>query len=110
MPTPTTARRSTAAIPPERTFDEQLDLLLAQVDALKAVHRAGDAPTFGQVEALFDRATEVRTYQVRRTLGLESQLAPWPTGPWPIERTARRLVELIAHALSQDAAPGKDSA
>lgn len=71
--------------------------LLAQLDKLKAVHRAGESPSFGQVEALFDQAAVVRAALHAVD---PSRPAPWPTTsrprPTPLERTARRLVELVA--------------
>ena len=73
--------------------------LLEQVDRLKALHRANESPSFGDVELLFDRADEVR-----RSLAAPRRAAsaPWPTrGGASIELTARRLVELVAATLAK---------
>jgi len=69
--------------------------LLRQVDDLKAVHRSGDTPSFGQVEALFDQAAVVRA-----ALNASDSARPanWPTSPTrlsPIEKATRHLVELL---------------
>lgn len=54
----------------------RVQTLLEQLDKLKAVHRAGETPSFGQVEALFDQAAVVRA-------DIASRPAAWPTGPGP---------------------------
>jgi hypothetical protein len=70
--------------------------LLDHIDKLKAVHRASESPTFGQVEALFDHAE-----LVRRAFSLPDRTtrAPWPTSN-QTEKAARRLVELIMASLT----------
>jgi hypothetical protein len=68
--------------------------LLEHVDKLKALHRAAESPTFGQVEALFDKAE-----LVRRSVGVPARPA-WPTQASPVEQAARRLVELVAAQLA----------
>jgi hypothetical protein len=73
--------------------------LLEHVDRMKALHRANESPSFGDVELLFDRADEVR-----RALSAprRAATAPWPTrGGASIESTARRLVELVAATLTK---------
>lgn len=71
--------------------------LLAQIDKLKALHRAGETPTFGQVEALFDQAALFRA-----TLPTPdpSRPAAWPTAGSPVEQAARRLVALVSAELA----------
>jgi len=67
--------------------------LLEHIDKLKALHRANESPSFGQVEQLFDYSD-----QVRRSLGVpaESRPAAWPTASArQVERAARHLVELV---------------
>ena len=70
--------------------------LLEHIDKLKALHRANESPSFGQVELLFDHAD-----LVRRTLGVSERgaRAPWPTSSSPTEKAARRLVELVIASL-----------
>jgi hypothetical protein len=72
--------------------------LLDHVDKLKAVHRASESPTFGQVEALFDHAD-----LVRRAFALPERptRAPWPTSHTQTEKAARRLVELVMASLTE---------
>jgi hypothetical protein len=67
--------------------------LLAQLDVLKTIHRSGESPSFGQVEALFDQAALVRT--AMQADDLAARPASWPTMS-PVELAARRLVELVA--------------
>lgn len=85
--TPATTDRAVALL---RTFD-----LLEQIDKLKALHRAGESPSYGQVESLFDQAALLRAALQTPDA---SRPAPWPTSshPTPLEQTARRLVELVA--------------
>jgi hypothetical protein len=67
--------------------------LLDHIDKLKALHRANESPSFGQVEALFDHAD-----LVRRSLGVPAAERPasWPTASsHQVERAARHLVELV---------------
>lgn len=67
--------------------------MLDHVDKLKALHRANESPSFGQVEQLFDYCD-----QVRRSLGVPeaSRPAAWPTASArQVERAARHLVELV---------------
>ena len=66
--------------------------LLEQLDKLKALHRAGETPSFGQVEALFDLAASVRAALLRPD---PSRPAAWPTAASPVEQAARRLVALV---------------
>jgi hypothetical protein len=70
--------------------------LLDHVDKLKAVHRASESPTFGQVELLFDLADQVRR---AFTLPDRTTRAPWPTSN-PTEKAARRLVELVLASIT----------
>ena len=72
--------------------------LLEHIDKLKALHRANESPSFGQVEALFDHADQVRQ---AFTLPARPTRAPWPTGN-QTEKAARRLVELVMAALTGD--------
>lgn len=71
--------------------------LLEQLDRLKALHRAGETPTFGQVEALFDQAAVVRATLLASD---PSRPAAWPTTASPVERAARHLVALVSAELS----------
>ena len=67
--------------------------MLDHVDKLKALHRANESPSFGQVEQLFDYCD-----QVRRSLGVPAETRPaaWPTASArQVERAARHLVELV---------------
>lgn len=67
--------------------------LLDHIDKLKALHRANESPSFGQVELLFDYGD-----QVRRSLGVPADARPaaWPTASArQVERAARHLVELV---------------
>jgi len=52
----------------------RVQALLEQLDKLKALHRAGETPSFGQVEALFDQTAAVRA-------DIAAMPAAWPTGP-----------------------------
>ena len=73
--------------------------MLEHVDKLKALHRANESPSFGQVELLFDLAAVARA-----SLAAPDQFArpaAWPTQATPVEKAARRLVELVAAALVQ---------
>jgi hypothetical protein len=71
--------------------------LLEHIDRLKALHRASESPTFGQVELLFDLADQVcRAF----TLPERTTRAPWPTSN-PTEKAARRLVELVLASLTE---------
>lgn len=73
--------------------------LLDHLDKLKALHRANESPSFGQVELLFDLAAVARA-----SLAAPDQAArptAWPTQATPVEKAARRLVELVAAALMQ---------
>jgi hypothetical protein len=72
--------------------------LLDHIDKLKAVHRASESPTFGQVEALFDHADQVRR---AFTLPARTPRAPWPTSNRQTEQAARRLVELVMASLTE---------
>lgn len=85
----------------------RLDLLelLDAIDRLKAVHRASESPTFGQVEALFDQADTVRRGLIAIGANGRGQArAPWPTEPRAsgraTEKAARRLVELVLAELT----------
>jgi hypothetical protein len=71
--------------------------LLDHIDKLKAVHRASESPTFGQVELLFDLADQVRR---AFTLPERTTRAPWPTTHNQTEKAARRLVELVLASLT----------
>lgn len=73
--------------------------LLDHIDRLKAVHRASESPTFGQVEQLFDLADLVRQQLVTG----RAKRAPWPKTN-PAEQAARRLVELVMASLTEDEA------
>jgi hypothetical protein len=97
--TPARADRAVALL---QTFE-----LLEQLDKLKALHRAGESPSYGQVEALFDQAAAVRAALHAPD---PSRPAPWPTSchPTPLEQTARRLVELVAAQVA--GRPSKDAA
>jgi hypothetical protein len=88
--------------------------LLDHLDKLKALHRAGESPSFGQVEALFDQAAVVRaSLQVvdgPSTSTTWPTSAPatthptyWPTSSTSVEKAARRLVELVAASLAAEA-------
>lgn len=70
--------------------------LLAQLDTLKGAHRAGETPTFGQVEALFDQAAVVRAALASPD---PSRAAAWPSAANPIEAAARRLVAALVAEL-----------
>lgn len=96
--------------PPVPTFLDSVQDLLLQLDRLKAVHRASETPTFGQVEALFDQAGVVRAALVRHAVGRANRPAAWPTTGSPVEQAARRLVTLIAQQLQQETATVKDVA
>jgi len=72
--------------------------LLDHIDKLKAVHRAAESPTFGQVEALFDHADLVRR---AFTLPERTTRVPWPTTHNQTEKAARRLVELVLASLTE---------
>ena len=85
----------------------RLDLLelLDGIDRLRALHRAAESPTFGQVEALFDQADVVRRGLIALgSKGRGQERAPWPTpDPQPgraTEKAARRLVELVLAELT----------
>jgi hypothetical protein len=71
--------------------------LLAQLDVLKSIHRSGESPNFGQVEALFDQAALVRA--ALQAADQASKSAAWPTSS-PVDQAARRLVELVAASLT----------
>lgn len=75
----------------------QVTALLDQVDRLKALHRAGEVPTFGQVEALFDQAAVVRASLHAPTA--DSRAVAWPTSPAP--RAVQQAARLVGHALVQ---------
>jgi hypothetical protein len=67
--------------------------MLDHIDKLKALHRANESPSFGQVELLFDYCD-----QVRRSLGVPADTRPaaWPiASSRQVERAARHLVELV---------------
>lgn len=72
--------------------------LLEQLDKLKAVHRASESPTFGQVEALFDQADVVRRLVQAND---RPQRVAWPTANRATEQAARRLVELVMASLTE---------
>lgn len=67
--------------------------LLEQLDRLKALHRAGESPSFGQVEALFDLAAVVRA---SLSAADPARSAAWPTP----ERTVPRQVEALSRQLA----------
>jgi len=94
---------STPMRPP---FLDEVQQLLTQIDRLKHVHRTGEAPTFGQVEALFDQAALVRAALVRMGIGRVDRHPAWPTAHSPVEQAARRLVTLVAEQLHRETAPG----
>jgi hypothetical protein len=73
--------------------------LLDHVDRLKAMHRAGETPTNGEVERLFDLASGLRVL-LEPCEALQRPPA-WPTQGTPVEKAARRLVELVAASLAQ---------
>lgn len=75
--------------------------LLDHIDKLKALHRASESPTFGQVEALFDHADLVR-HALRAPV--RSQHVAWPTTGSATEKAARRLVELVMASLTESGA------
>lgn len=70
----------------------QVSVLLGHIDALKAIHRSGGSPSFGQVEQLFDQAAAVRASMLATD---SARPAAWPTAASPVEQAARRLVELV---------------
>lgn len=72
--------------------------LLRQVDALKALHRSGTTPSFGQVEALFDQAAVVRA---ALTAADPTRPANWPTSPRSTPAPElRALVGAVTDALT----------
>lgn len=73
--------------------------LLDHLDRLKALHRANESPSFGQVELLFDLAAVVRASLAAPDPS--ARPAAWPTQATPVEKAARRLVELVAASLMQ---------
>lgn len=75
----------------------QVTALLDQLDRLKALHRAGEVPTFGQVEALFDQAAVVRASL--HAPAAEIRAVAWPTSPAP--RAVQQAARLVGHALVQ---------
>ena len=74
-----------------------LTALLDQVDRLKALHRAGEVPTFGQVDALFDLAVVVRASLPPPAAN--DRAVAWPTSPAP--RAVQQAARLVGHALVQ---------
>lgn len=76
--------------------------LLDHIDKLRALHRAGESPTFGQVEDLFDRASGLRLLLSAREA---ARPAGWPRpqsgyhAAKPVEKAARHLVELVMASL-----------
>lgn len=72
--------------------------LLDHVDRLKAIHRSGGSPSFGQVEALFDQAAIVRT--TLTAADDPTRPVAWPTPPRAIEQAARHLVALVTASLA----------
>lgn len=87
---------------------EEIQHLLTQLDHLKAVHRSGDGPTFGQVEALFDQADVVRAAVARVAANPADHIANWPTGARAIQRATHHLVELIAQQVLLDPTSHKE--
>lgn len=75
----------------------QVTALLDQVDRLKALHRAGEVPTFGQVEALFDQAVVVRA--ALQAPAADPRAVAWPTSAAP--RAVEQAARLVGHALLQ---------
>jgi hypothetical protein len=78
-----------------------LDALLDHLDALKALHRASESPTFGQVEKLFDLAAAVRQSAL---VPPPRDRAAWPSAGTATEKAARRLVELVLASVTDSGA------
>jgi hypothetical protein len=55
-----------------------IQLLLDHVDGLRRMHRAGENPTYGQVETLFDLAIEARAQFEERPLDWHARLRVEP--------------------------------
>jgi hypothetical protein len=78
--------------------------MLDHIDKLKALHRANESPSFGQVEDLFDRAAGLRLLMSAREA---TRPAGWPraqsgyNAPKPVEKAARHLVELVMASLTE---------
>ena len=49
----------------DMTMSPTLRLLLDHIDRIRSQHRAGENPTFGEVETLFDLAADVRAQAER---------------------------------------------
>lgn len=66
--------------------------LLLHIDKLRALHRAAESPTFGQVELLFDLADATRRALLSTDQGHHAR---WPTTATSVEQAARQLVAAL---------------
>ena len=81
---------------------EQLETLLAQIEYLRRLHRAGETPAFGTLESFFDQAEAIRrglsSKSAADLLETSTTSLPASVAESSKQRATRLVVEMVGGA------------